>query len=277
MVDAGTYMKDNMTTLLIYTVVGLLLLNAMMYFRQAGMIFYPMGELYQTPADWGLEYDDVSISTEDAIQLHGWFIPHPQSDQVLLFFHGNAGNISHRRDSIEIFHRLGLNIFIIDYRGYGNSAGKPGEQGLYRDATAAWRFLIEDKAYAPEQILIFGRSLGGAVAARLASGVNARGLILESTFSSAKDFARAVFRVLSRLVVLRYDFNTVDSIRRVNYPVLVLHSPDDEIMPFHLGEKVFQSANHPKRFVRLRGDHNNGFLLSQPAYEQELDSWLKSL
>jgi fermentation-respiration switch protein FrsA (DUF1100 family) len=269
--------KETMTSLLIYTIVGLLLLNAMMYFQQASMVFYPVGELYQTPADWGMEYEDVTLLTDDDIQLHGWFIPHPQAGQVLLFFHGNAGNISHRRDSIEIFHRLGLNVLIIDYRGYGNSEGNPGEQGFYRDAAAAWRFLIEEKAYPPDQIVIFGRSLGGAVAAKLASGVKAHGLILESTLSSAKDFARAVFKVLSRLVVMRYTFDTADSIRRVNCPVLVLHSPDDEIMPFQLGEKVFNAANQPKRFVRMRGDHNNGFLLTQPAYEQALNSWLQTL
>jgi hypothetical protein len=266
-----------MTSLLIYAIVGLLMLNAMMYFQQASMVFYPVGELYQTPADWGMEYEDVTLLTDDDIQLHGWFIPHPQAGQVLLFFHGNAGNISHRRDSIEIFHRLGLNVLIIDYRGYGNNEGNPGEQGFYRDAAAAWRFLIEEKAYPPDQIVIFGRSLGGAVAAKLASGVKAHGLILESTLSSAKDFARAVFKVLSRLVVMRYTFDTADSIRRVNCPVLVLHSPDDEIMPFQLGEKVFNAANQPKRFVRMRGDHNNGFLLTQPAYEQALNSWLQTL
>ena len=126
-------------------------------------------------------------------------------------------------------------------------------------------------------MFIFGRSLGGAIAAWLGSGVQARGLILESTLSSARDFARTAFPVLSRLVFTRYDFNTADNVRRVNYPVLVLHSPDDEIMPFQLGEKVFQSANEPKRFVRMQGGHNNGFLQSQPGYEQELDSWLKGI
>jgi fermentation-respiration switch protein FrsA (DUF1100 family) len=266
-----------MTTLLVYAIIGLLFLNVMMYFQQAGMIFYPVSELIQTPADWGMEYEDVTVDTEDGLKLHGWYIPHPQADNVLLFFHGNAGNISHRRESIEIFHRLGLDVYIIDYRGYGKSEGSPGEKGFYRDARAAWRFLTEAKGYTPDRIVIFGRSLGGAVAAKLASEVRARGLILESTFSSAKDFARVVFRILSRLVVIRYDFNTAGNLQQVDYPVLVLHSPDDEIMPFHLGRKVFQSANEPRHFVTMRGDHNNGFYLSQPVYEQELESWLKTL
>jgi fermentation-respiration switch protein FrsA (DUF1100 family) len=269
--------KETMSSLVLSIAVGLLLLNALMYFQQKNMIFYPMEQLVQTPAQWGLGYEEVVLETTDKVQLHGWYIPHPQSDQVLLFFHGNAGNISHRRDSIEIFYRLGLNVFIIDYRGYGKSDGSPGEQGMYKDADAAWRYLTEDRGYAPEQILIFGRSLGGAVAAKLASEVQARGLILESTLSSAHDFAREVFTLLSRLVVMRYEFDTVAYIQRVHYPLLVLHSPEDEIMPFHLGERVFQKANQPKHFIRMRGDHNNGFILSQPEYEQQLDAWLQAL
>ena len=266
-----------MTSFIIVFVLALLLLNVWMYFQQPHMIFYPLHELNQTPADWGLDYDDVTLDTVDDVQLHGWFIPNPQSQHVLLFMHGNAGNISHRRDSIEIFHRLGLNVFIIDYRGYGQSTHTPSEQGFYRDATAGWHFLTKEKGFTNNQVLVFGRSLGGAVAARLASEVQPRGLILESTFSSARDFARVVFPVLSRLVWIRYDFNTTASIQRVNAPVLVLHSPNDEIMPFHLGEKVFNSAHQPKHFVRIQGDHNYGFLQSQPHYEQELDRWLKGL
>ncbi len=266
-----------MTSFIIIIVSSLLLLNVWMYFQQPHMIFYPVRELYQTPADWGLGYEDVTLNTADNVQLHGWYIPYQQSKQVLLFFHGNAGNIAYRRDSIEVFHRLGLNVFIIDYRGYGKSGGKPSEQGLYQDASAAWRYLTDEKGFSGNQILIFGRSLGGAVAARLASGVQARGLILESTFSSARDFAKTVFPILSRLVLTRYDFHTTENIQRVNYPVLVLHSPDDEIMPFRLGEKVYQSAHQPKRFVRLQGDHNNGFLQSQPGYEQELAGWLQAM
>ena len=269
--------KQTMTSIVIYALAGLLMLNLLMYFQQPMMIFYPMEKLYQTPADWSLEYQDVAFEAEDGVQLHGWFIPNDASEHALLFFHGNAGNISHRRDSIEIFHRLGLNVFIFDYRGYGRSGGRPGEQGLYRDASAAWRFLTEEKQFAPGEIILFGRSLGGAVAARLAADVQAQGLILESTLSSAREFARDVFKVLSRLVVIRYDFNTVQHLQQVTYPVLVLHSPEDEIMPFHLGKKVYASANQPKRFVQMRGDHNSGFYLSQPEYELALAGWLDSI
>ncbi|MEA1889094.1 MAG: alpha/beta hydrolase [Pseudomonadota bacterium] len=270
-------MKGTIINYVIIIVLSLLVLNVWMYWQQPKMIFYPMRDIRQTPADWSLAYEDVTLNTKDGIQLHGWYIPHKQSEDVLLFFHGNAGNISHRHESIEIFHRLGLNVLIIDYRGYGKSQGKPDEQGLYLDANAAWHYLTEEKGFATRQILIFGRSLGGAVASRLASGVQARGLILESTFSSAKDFARSVFPLLSRLLFMRYDFNTAERIQRIDHPVLVLHSPDDEIMPFNLGEKVYLSARQPKRFVKLKGDHNYGFILSQPEYEQVLADWMKSL
>lgn len=270
-------MKETIISTLIIIALSLLALNVLMYIQQPLMIFYPMRDVQQLPSDWGMDYDDVTLRTSDGVQLSGWYIPRHESKQVLLFFHGNAGNISHRRDSIEIFHRLGLNVFIIDYRGYGKSQGKPDEQGLHRDAKAAWQFLIEEKGFAANDIIIFGRSLGGAVAARLASEVPARGLILESTFSSAKDFAKSVFTILSRLVYLRYDFDVAENIKRVNYPVMVLHSPNDEIMPIKLGEKVYHSANQPKRFVQMKGDHNYGFILSQPGYGEAIRNWLASL
>ena len=195
-------MKETMTNTVIFFLLGLLFLNAWMYIQQPQMIFYPIRELYQKPTDWGLDYENITLKTVDGVKLHGWYIPNQNSERVLLFFHGNAGNISHRRDSIEIFHRLGLNVFILDYRGYGNSTGKPNEEGLYLDATAAWGYLTGEKGFNPDQVLIFGRSLGGAVAAKLASEVQARGLILESTFSSAREFARFVFPILSRLVMI---------------------------------------------------------------------------
>ena len=263
-------MKNRMIKNILLLLLGLVLLNGCMYLQQSSMIFFPYATLDQTPAEWGLVYEDVFVDTEDGVRLHGWYIPRHGSKQALLFFHGNAGNISHRGASVEIFHRLGLNVFIFDYRGYGKSQGKPDEKGLYKDARAAWRYLSKERGFGQEEIILFGRSLGGAVAAELAAEIQPGGLILESTFSSAKDVANAVFPVLSRLIFLRYDFDTATHVRRVACPVLVLHSPDDEIIPFRLGEKVFQAAKEPKSFVKMRGDHNSGILMSQPDYERAL-------
>lgn len=267
-------MKNRIIKNILLLVLGLVLLNGCMYLQQSSMIFFPYATLDQTPAEWGLVYEDVFLDTEDGVRLHGWYIPRHGSKQALLFFHGNAGNISHRGASVEIFHRLGLNVFIFDYRGYGKSEGKPDEKGLYKDARAAWRYLSKERGFGQEEIILFGRSLGGAVAAELATEIQPGGLILESTFSSAKDVANAVFPVLSRLIFLRYDFDTAAHVRRVACPVLVLHSPDDEIIPFRLGEKVFQAANEPKSFVKMRGDHNSGILMSQPDYERALGAFV---
>ena len=267
-------MKKRIIQYALLLLLGLTLLNSCMYQQQPSMIFFPYATLDQTPAEWGLAYEDVILHSEDGVRLHGWYIPHHGSKQVLLFFHGNAGNISHRGASVEIFHRLGLNLFIFDYRGYGKSQGKPDEEGLYNDARAAWRYLTNERGFEQEDIILFGRSLGGAVAAELAAEVEPGGLILESTFSSAKDVANALLPVLSRLIFLRYDFNTAAHVTRMRSPLLVLHSPDDEIIPFHLGEKVFHAANEPKSFVRMRGDHNSGFLMSQPDYERALGAFV---
>ncbi len=256
------------------SILVLCLFGGWMYFQQPSMIFYPVRNLSATPADWGLQYEDVALKSVDGIRLHGWYIPYAERDRVLLFFHGNAGNMSHRGESIEIFHRLGLNIFIFDYRGYGQSEGKPSESGLYADARAAWQYLTDTKGFKKENITIFGRSLGGAVAAELAAEVQPGSLILESTFSSAKEMANTVLPVMSHLVPLRFEFETAVYIKQVSSPLLIVHSPDDEIIPYRLGEKVYQAANEPKSFLKLQGDHNGGFLMSQPRYEQELGKFL---
>ena len=270
-------MRSKMSDWLILPLVGILVLNGLMYFAQPGMIFFPWRTLDATPADWGLDYEEVTLHTDDRVALHGWYIPREDARLVVLFLHGNAGNISHRRESIEIFHRLGASVFIFDYRGYGQSGGSPSEAGLYRDAAAAWRYLTGARGKHPADIVIFGRSLGGAVAAQLASEVTAGGVILESAFNSARDFAHTVFPLLSRLVYLRYNFNAARALARTRSPVLVLHSPDDEIMPFALGRRLYEAAPEPKRFVTLRGDHNTGFLASRPQYDQALQEFLAAI
>lgn len=269
-------MKDKMINAIVSVLLVLLLVNVWMYFQQSAMTFYPYRKLYQTPDDWGLVYEDVFLTTPDGTRLHGWYLPREGSQRVLLFMHGNGGNISHRGDSLAIFHRLGFNVFIFDYRGYGRSAGVPGERGLYEDAATAWQYLVEQRGFASEAIVLFGRSLGATVAAKLAAEVGPAGLILESSFSSARGFAQAVLPLLSRIVVMRYRFDTAAYVRRVTCPVLVAHSPDDDIIPFQLGQAVYAAANQPKTFLTMQGDHNSGFLQSQPGYEQGLREFVSS-
>lgn len=249
-----------------------------MYLKQPDMVFFPIKELRDAPGNWGLDYENVSLKTQDnSAQLHGWFIPSKGATKTLLFFHGNAGNISHRGDSIKIFHDAGVNVFIVDYRGYGSSTGVPSEEGVYDDARSAWQYLTSTRLIDASNIIIFGRSLGGVVATQLASEVTAAGLIVESVFSSAKDVARQLMPYLSYMVYIRYSFDAEDTIRKVKMPVLVLHSPADDIIPFRLGKKVFDAANDPKTFYQMRGDHNSGFMDSQPEYQQALEKFVASL
>ncbi|MCK4744360.1 MAG: alpha/beta hydrolase [Sulfuriflexus sp.] len=254
----------------------LLLVNILMYFQQPAMTFYPYRKLYQTPSDWGLAYEDVSLTTPDGTRLHGWYLPREGSQRTLLFMHGNGGNISHRGESLAIFHRLGFNVFIFDYRGYGRSEGVPGERGVYEDAATAWQYLVEQRGFAKDDIVLFGRSLGATVAAKLAAEVEPAGLILESSFSSARDMAQSVLPLLSRVIVMRFRFDTAAYVGQVTCPVLVAHSPDDDIIPFHLGQAVYAAANQPKTFLTMQGDHNNGFLQSQPDYEQGLREFMSN-
>jgi fermentation-respiration switch protein FrsA (DUF1100 family) len=263
-----------MSSVLINLTIVLGLVVGGLFAMQPAMVFLPSRELVATPDQWGLDYEDVWLQTEDGVRLHGWYLPHPGADRALLFFHGNAGNISHRQASLEIFHRLGLNQLILDYRGYGRSQGRPSEAGLYLDARAGWDHLVEGRRVAPDRIAVFGRSLGGAVAAQLASQVRPGALILESSFTSARDVARALYPLLSWLIISRFDFDTVSRLAGVRCPVLVLHSPDDEIIPFALGRRVYEAARQPKAFHTLTGDHNSGFLLSQPGYERALAGFL---
>ena len=242
---------------------------------QRKMIFFPASILEHTPADLGLAYEDVRVRTSDGVTLHGWMVPCDGSDVTLLFFHGNAGNIGDRVENIRLLHEIGLRVFILDYRGYGLSEGAPSEQGLYEDAQAAYAHLVSREGLAPERIAIFGRSLGGAVAVDLASRVPCRRLILESTFTSAADMAAHILPILpwGRLVTERFD--SADKIDKVQAPLLQFHGTRDEIVPYRLGQKLFQAAPGPKEFVPIPGaSHNDTYLVGGRPYFEKIQSFL---
>ena len=255
------------------------LLVVVVYFMQGRMLYLAQVSgraLVMTPTDVGIDYQDVSIETTDGVTLHGWFIT-GRSSQVLLFFHGNAGNISHRLDSIVQFQDLGLSVFIIDYRGYGQSEGRTTEEGIYRDADAAWRYLIESRGVAANDIVIFGRSLGASVASRLAIQHQPLALILESSFTSVPDIAKDLYPWLPVRWLSRLSHATRDHVRDVHCPVLVVHSRDDEIIPFHHSETIFASANEPRTLLAIRGTHNDAFLRDERNYIEGLRAFLSGL
>ena len=255
------------------------LLVVLVYFMQGRMLYLadvPGRTLTMTPTDVGMDYQDVSIETTDGVTLHGWFIA-GRTPRVLLFFHGNAGNISHRLDSIGQFRDLGLSVFIIDYRGYGQSEGRTTEKGIYRDADAAWRYLTEGRGIVASDIVIFGRSLGASVASRLASKNQPLALIVESSFTSIPDIAQDLYPWLPARWLSRLSHATRDYVRDVRCPILVIHSRDDEIIPYHHGEAIFASANEPRTLLTIRGTHNDAFLLDERAYTEGLRTFLTGL
>ena len=215
--------------------------------------------------------------TEDNVTLHGWYLPHADSRHTLLFLHGNAGNISHRLDSLNIFHKLGLSILIIDYRGYGQSGGETTEAGTYLDAEAAWNYLINDRDLSGEDIIIFGRSLGGGVASWLAQKHNPAALILESTFTSITDMAALIYPYLPVKWMSRIHYSSIERIDKIHCPVLIIHSPDDELVPYHLGQALYERAEHPKSFMNIGGGHNDGFMSSQPNYGRGIYKFIQQL
>jgi hypothetical protein len=186
----------------------------------------------------------------------------------VLFFHGNAGNISHRLDTLVFLHELGLAVFMFDYRGYGESEGEPSEAGLYRDAEAVWGYLTETRGIPGREILLFGRSLGGAVAAYLAERHAAMGLVLESTFTSVPEVAEQHYPWLPVHSLTRYRYDTAGRLPNIDMPVLIIHSPEDEIIPFSHGQTLYDLAKEPKCFVEIEGSHNTGIFDSWETYRR---------
>lgn len=228
--------------------------------------------------DWkpeGLNFEDAWFHAEDGTRLHGWYCPCPRSRAVLLYAHGNAGNLSHRGPRLKFLQRtLHVTVFIFDYRGYGRSEGTPTVAGILQDARAARRFLAKRVKCPESQIVLLGRSLGGAVAVQLAAESSARGLILESTFSSLKDVASYHFPRLAWLIPSG-KFDSVARIPRFKGPLLQSHGEADRTIPYSQGWKLFQAANEPKQFIRIpKGDHNDP---PPPEYNGQLDRFLRDL
>jgi fermentation-respiration switch protein FrsA (DUF1100 family) len=252
-------------------------LGLVLYFMQPVFLYSPVREVSYTPDELGLDFEKVIFKSSDGLMLSGWYIPANNSEPTVLFCHGNGGNMMHCLDTINILYNLGLNCFIFDYRGYGNSEGKPGEEGTYLDARAAYKWLTEKKGTSPDDIIVFGRSLGGSIAAQLASKVRAAALIIESAFTSYVDIGRKFYPYMPVRWFARFSYKTIDYVKDVRCPVMIIHSRNDETIPFEFGLELYEAANEPKEFVEIFGSHNDGFLVSSEIYKNAWTKWLKSL
>jgi fermentation-respiration switch protein FrsA (DUF1100 family) len=246
------------------------------YLIQDKLLYFPQREIAQTPRDIGLHYEELRFVTSDRVAITAWYIPAEDEQGVLLFCHGNAGNISHRLDSIRIFNELRLSVLIFDYRGYGMSEGRPTEEGTYLDAEAAWDFLATTKKIRPERIVLFGRSLGGAVAAEIAMRKNPGALILESTFTSVPDIAQQYYPWLPIRLLSKFRYATVEKVGQIRCPKIIIHSPDDDIIPVAHGRMLYERASSPKDYLQIRGGHNEGFMISGSTYTEGLRDFLET-
>ncbi|MBC7944434.1 MAG: alpha/beta hydrolase [Burkholderiales bacterium] len=248
----------------------------LLYWFQARLVYYPQigRELVATPASVGLGYEELAIPTADGKALHAWYVPAHDARGVVLFVHGNAGNISHRLVAFGIFNEVGLDTLIFDYRGYGKSPGRPSERSTYEDAQAAWDYLTMVRGIAPGRIVIFGESLGGAIAAWLAARVEAGALVLTCTFTSMPELAGSLYPVFPSKLLSRFDYGTEESLASVHSPVLVAHAPDDRIVPFAHGRQLFDAARSPKQFLELTGAHGDAFRLNRERWVRTLGQFL---
>lgn len=239
---------------------------------------YPSRELARSPQNFENRYRELWIPTADGPRIHGWFIScSGTSEKTLLFLHGNAGNISHRLEKCHVFLKLGLNVLIIDYRGYGQSEGKPTEKGTYLDADAAYGYLGEELHLNPGQIVVYGESLGTAVAVDLVSRMPCGGLILEAPFTSIADVAKRMFRGLPIGLLARHRYDSLRKIRSIDVPLLLLHSRQDELFPLNYAERLLEAAQGPKRLVELRGSHSDAFFVSLPEVNVAIEEFLRTL
>ena len=263
--------------LLLIIALSFAVVSGYMVLFEEKFIYFPNREINTTPANSAMPFEELLISTSDGITLHGWYMPVLLSRFTLLHFHGNAGNISNRLALYRQWQSMGFSVYAFDYRGYGRSEGEPGEKGLYEDARAAWADLTIRLGKRPEEVIIVGRSLGAAVAAKLASEVNAAGLVLETPFTSMADMAAYHYPWMPLRWLARSQFDTELMVKDVHLPLLVIAARDDTIAPSWMGEQIFNAANEPKSNTLIAGGHNDFDHYSFMAYSAAWRDWIRML
>lgn len=242
-------------TLLIGVGAGLILVVVFLRVLENQFIYfpprYPVG--FSAAENYSLHGEEVWLTTKDHVRLNAYFLPNPSSPKVLLWFHGNAENIGYGMGRLKFYSRLGFNVLAVDYRGYGKSEGSPDEAGVYRDADTAYDFLVQGRHLQPQDIIVLGHSLGGAVAVDLASRRGCGGLIVESSFTSAREMARRMFRIPLIEYIPKTRFDSLAKITQVRAPVLVVHGTRDQVIPFSMGRRLFEAAPEPKFFFPVDG------------------------
>ncbi len=244
-----------------------------LYFMQNKMLYPASSQVWRIPSDWDWEYETVRLQV-DKYTTNGWYIPHENERAVVLFSHGNAGNIADRLESVDLLRSFGLSVLVYDYGGYGESTGSPSEQRTAADIHAMWNYLVEERGYSEDNIILFGRSLGGAVTMQLAPEVQAGAVILESTFKSIPHIVHDYWSFVPARLLAKHQYPSIDKISNIKPPLLIIHSPEDDIIPYQHGVDLYEAASQPKTFGTISGNHNYGFVNSEVNYRKIWEDFL---
>jgi pimeloyl-ACP methyl ester carboxylesterase len=224
-------------------------------------IYFPTRDMAYTPSDAGLQYEEIDLQTDDGVRIKAWYIPADGAGTTMLWFHGNAGNIGDRVGQLKVYRdRWSVHQLIVEYRGYGQSQGRLSEEGTYADGRAALHYLVDEKGVPPDSLILFGRSLGAAVAVQMAAEFSCAGLILESPFASIREMAGVHYPLLSRIVPLKTHYDSTAKMDKIKSPLLILHGDRDAIVPQEQGKKLFDLAKGPKQFYTIRNAGHNDIL-----------------
>ncbi len=262
--------------ILLILIIIFILFAAYVRHTENNTLFFPERTITQTPDAIELAFEDIHFQTSDGVILNGWWIKGQSQGPAptLIFCHGNAGNIGGRLGKLAVFHRMGLNVFIFDYRGFGKSEGTPTEEGMYLDALAAYDFVQTREKVDADSIIAYGVSLGGAAAVDLAVHRTVAALIIDSSFSSAADMAKTILPFVPAFL-LKTKLDSLTKIKNIAAPKLFFHSLDDQTVPFYLGKKLFDAATEPKTFIQINGTHTNGHLEDEETFKQGFLRFLK--
>ena len=241
-------------------------------------VFKPTLAVDADPTSEGLAFEETHFVAEDGALLHGWWIEAEGARATVLYFHGSAGNIADRIETAKALHRLGLHIFLFDYRGYGRSKGFASEQGTYRDARAAYEVVRAKYADTNEPpVVLYGRSLGAAVAMHLAGERHTLGIVIEAAFTSIPDLGSELYPALPVRRFGRIKYESLSRIRRLHMPKLIAHSRDDIFISPEHGQRLYEAAPEPKRFAELRGAHGDPGWIHTPGYWEILDTFIANI
>ena len=270
-------MKSALTSLLRISLAVVIGATLFLMFFEKRLIYYPARGLDATPGDFGLSGEDVTLDVEPGIKVHGWFIPAQTqpSRAVILFSHGNAGNVGDRLDRVRAWRGLNADFFLYDYRGYGRSTGEPDEEGTYRDGRAAYDYLVRTRGIEPSRIILAGESLGCAITVQLATEKPAAGVLLEAPFASISQMAAAIYPFLPVRAFVRTKYDNVAKVASIGKPLLITQGTDDEVIPPSQGQAVFDAAATPKEIWKVaRAHHNDVYVAGGDGYRQKLADFI---